>query len=139
MPFFFVAEASQDGVSLATKAAEIVNMPPAFRPRRPFGYHRSGRSRCGRETITIANAVRAEANGSGTYLYGVNDVQVGSFSDGLVDYAIPADSASRPPRSRRRDDSPVQLHLAAGSPGRLGSLAGIIRRAPQPRRPTSTA
>ncbi len=44
------------------------------------------------EIITISGAVRAVKDGSGTYLYDAQDVQVGSFSDGLVDYAIPADS-----------------------------------------------
>lgn len=44
------------------------------------------------ETITIPAAVRATKDGSGTYLYDAQNAQVGSFSDGLVDYAIPADS-----------------------------------------------
>lgn len=48
------------------------------------------------ETITIPNAVRAMKDGSGTYLYDADGVQLGGFADGLVDYAIPADSSVEP-------------------------------------------
>jgi len=49
------------------------------------------------QTVTIADAVRAETDGSGTRLYSEDGSMVSSFSDGSVSAVFPADSEVEQP------------------------------------------